>query len=136
MLPPILSTSAITLAVTSMKQSCAFYEELGFRYHRGGPDEQFTTLIAGNAFLNLQLHEQYESPTEVWGRVIFWVVDVDAVHDHMIAAGYVADAPPSDGPWGERYFHIKDPDGHEISIARPLNEAKLGNMGSVYLGDE
>jgi len=23
--------------------------------------------------------------------------------------------------WGERYFHIIDPDGHEISLAKPLD---------------
>ena len=22
--------------------------------------------------------------------------------------------------WGERYFHIADPDGHELSFAKPL----------------
>jgi len=29
-------------------------------------------------------------------------------------------ASPDDAPWGERYFHIRDPDGHELSFARPL----------------
>jgi uncharacterized glyoxalase superfamily protein PhnB len=28
--------------------------------------------------------------------------------------------PPRDGSWGERYFHIKDPDGHELSFAELL----------------
>lgn len=135
MLPPIISTSAVTLAVTNMEKSCAFYEELGFRYHRGGPTDTFTTLIAGNAFLNLQLHDEYAAPEQVWGRVIFWVVDVDAVYRHITSAGYEPDDAPSNAPWGERYFHIKDPDGHEISIARPLNEAKLGDIGSVDLSD-
>jgi uncharacterized glyoxalase superfamily protein PhnB len=27
---------------------------------------------------------------------------------------------PADAPWGERYFHVQDPAGHEVSIARPL----------------
>jgi uncharacterized glyoxalase superfamily protein PhnB len=26
---------------------------------------------------------------------------------------------PRDAPWGERYFHMRDPDGHELSFARP-----------------
>jgi uncharacterized glyoxalase superfamily protein PhnB len=25
-----------------------------------------------------------------------------------------------DESWGERYFHIVDPDGHELSFARPI----------------
>jgi len=27
---------------------------------------------------------------------------------------------PKDAPWGERFFHVTDPDGHEISFAEPL----------------
>ncbi len=27
---------------------------------------------------------------------------------------------PRDASWGERYFHMRDPDGHELSFARPL----------------
>ena len=27
---------------------------------------------------------------------------------------------PADAPWGERYFHVLDPDGHELSFARLL----------------
>ena len=31
---------------------------------------------------------------------------------------------PRDAEWGERYFHITDPDGHELSFARPVGAAK------------
>jgi uncharacterized glyoxalase superfamily protein PhnB len=27
---------------------------------------------------------------------------------------------PQDASWGERYFHLADPDGHELSFARPI----------------
>src|ERR1700737_4496053 len=27
---------------------------------------------------------------------------------------------PHDAEWGERFFHLIDPDGHELSFARPL----------------
>ena len=27
---------------------------------------------------------------------------------------------PTDAEWGEHYFHITDPDGHELSIAKRL----------------
>ena len=35
-------------------------------------------------------------------------------------AGHRPEFPPRDAPWGERYFHVRDPDGHELSFARPL----------------
>jgi len=27
---------------------------------------------------------------------------------------------PQNAPWGERFFHIADPDGHELSFAEVL----------------
>jgi uncharacterized glyoxalase superfamily protein PhnB len=30
-------------------------------------------------------------------------------------------SPPHDATWGERYFHVSDPDGHELSFATPLD---------------
>jgi uncharacterized glyoxalase superfamily protein PhnB len=52
--------------------------------------------------------------------VIFHVHDVDALHARALAAGLAPEAPPRDAEWGERYFHLRDPDGHELSFARPL----------------
>jgi uncharacterized glyoxalase superfamily protein PhnB len=36
---------------------------------------------------------------------------------------------PEDAPWGERYFHINDPDGHEVSFARRLEAEDQGGRG-------
>jgi uncharacterized glyoxalase superfamily protein PhnB len=52
--------------------------------------------------------------------VIFYVTDVDALHARIVASGYQPDISPRDASWGERFFHITDPDGHELSFARPL----------------
>jgi uncharacterized glyoxalase superfamily protein PhnB len=45
---------------------------------------------------------------------------VDVLHRRVIAAGYRPDTAPRDAEWGERYFHITAPDGHELSFARRL----------------
>ena len=37
-----------------------------------------------------------------------------------LAEGLQPHFAPRDAEWGERYFHVSDPDGHELSIARPL----------------
>ena len=47
-------------------------------------------------------------------------LDVDAMHETVVGAGHVPEFTPRDAPWGERYFHLRDPDGHELSFARPL----------------
>ena len=77
------------------------------------------------AALEEQLHTRFAAqPAERrwswWGRVIFYDSDVDALHARAIAAGYRPDTEPRDAQWGERFFHITDPDGHELSFAWPL----------------
>ena len=40
--------------------------------------------------------------------------------ERALAGGYKPDFEPRDAEWGERFFHLSDPDGHELSFARPL----------------
>jgi catechol 2,3-dioxygenase-like lactoylglutathione lyase family enzyme len=117
---PIEAISAVTLACSDMAASVSFYEALGFVTAMGGPDAPFTTFRAGAAFLNLQFDPAHAPVDRIWGRAIFWVDDVDAVHARAVDAGLEPDAPPADAPWGERFFHVRDPDGHELSFARPI----------------
>ena len=35
------------------------------------------------------------------------------------------DTEPRDAEWGERFFHVTDPDGHELSFARPLGAPRV-----------
>ena len=63
--------------------------------------------------------ESASPPRNVWGRVVLRVNDVDAMY-RLLTAGFDPSTSPADAPWGERYFHIHDPDGHELSFARPL----------------
>ncbi|MCU1379493.1 MAG: hypothetical protein JWN29_2476 [Acidimicrobiales bacterium] len=118
----IQSISAVTLATHDMAASVTFYESLGFRLLYGGAEADFTSFRAGHGYLNLQLQLPAPGHSGVgdWGRAVFWVDDVDAMYRRAIAAGYVPVTSPADAPWGERYFHIHDPNGHELSFARPL----------------
>ncbi|NLD77006.1 MAG: VOC family protein [Acidimicrobiales bacterium] len=115
---PIESLDAITLVTTDMDAAVRFYEALGFRLAFGGAGSQFTTFRAGGGFLNLQVADR--TSREVWGRAIFFVTDVDEMHRRATSAGYPSETEPRDAEWGERYFHIHDPDGHELSFARRL----------------
>jgi catechol 2,3-dioxygenase-like lactoylglutathione lyase family enzyme len=117
---PVESISAITLVVADMARSLAFYEALGLARLYGSDDAPFSSLRAGTGYVNLQ-HVAGLAPVDgSWGRVILYVDDVDAVHARAVAAGHEPEMAPSDAPWGERYFHLRDPDGHELSFARPL----------------
>jgi catechol 2,3-dioxygenase-like lactoylglutathione lyase family enzyme len=116
--PRFEGLSAVTLATHDMERAVAFYLALGFPLSYGGPFEAFTSFDMGGTYLNLILDTR--GPVMWWGRVIVHVSDVDAVYRKALAAGYRPEAAPADAPWGERYFHICDPDGHEVSIARRL----------------
>lgn len=115
---PVEGISAVTLAVRDMGRSVGFYGVLGFRVLYGGPEAPFTSLRAGAGYLNLQ-HTTDDVGTS-WGRIVIWVDDVDAMYRRARAAGLATATTPADASWGERYFHIHDPDGHELSFARPL----------------
>lgn len=117
---PVEAISAVTLATADMDRSVAFYEALGFVVTFGGRGTPFTTYRAGAQFLNVQLDPDHAPLAAIWGRVIFWVDDVDATYRRALAAGCAPEMAPADAPWGERYFHLRDPDGHELSFARPL----------------
>jgi len=113
------SLSAVTLAVSEMGRSVRFYTALGFRVRYGGEDADFTSFTAGGSYLNLALRPGFEGAGP-WGRAIFYVSDVDAVYERALAAGLQPSTQPRDAEWHERYFHISDPDGHEISFAKPI----------------
>ena len=119
-MPRVTSISAVTLAVTDMAASTAFYEALGFERIYGGPSSGFTSYRAGDGYLNLT---QEADPQGFWGRAIYYVDDVDAFHANAVTQGLLPSFPPRDAPWRERYFHILDPDGHELSFAKPLASA-------------
>ncbi|HUG84946.1 MAG TPA: VOC family protein [Euzebya sp.] len=111
--------SAVTLSVTDMARAVAFYDAMGFQLHHGGADADFTSYRVGEGYLNLQQVPQ--PPATDWGRAILYVTDVDAAHSRAVEAGYSPAFAPRDAPWGERYFHLRDPEGHELSFARPLD---------------
>ena len=116
----IRSISAVTLATHDMARALQFYKALGFALRYGGDSASFSSLDAGGAAsLNL-IAEDDERRWSWWGRIIFHVNDVDALHALAIRQGLQPDAPPCDATWGERYFHLTDPDGHELSFATPL----------------
>ncbi|MHC4129268.1 MAG: VOC family protein [Planctomycetota bacterium] len=93
---------------------------MGFPRSRGGPQDEFTSFAVGDGSLNLMTAA--DPPTGFWGRVIFHVTDVDAFYDRVRRAGLNPDFPPRDADWGERYFHLRDPDGHDLSFARLLKQ--------------
>ena len=111
--------SAITFRVANMPASVRFYRDvLGMEIIYGGEDGCFSSLRTKDVkdpILNLE----QGGPVAHWGRMIFYVADVNAFWAYLRGKGFTPETP-RDASWGERYFHMSDPDGHELSFARPL----------------
>lgn len=119
MAPAIEKIFAITFRVLNMQASVLFYRNvLGMELLFGGEQASFSSLRANDsasAILNLEQGETVQQR----GRLIFHVRDVDAFWIHLKERGFNPEIP-RDASWGERYFHMFDPDGHELSFAQPL----------------
>ena len=111
--------AAVTLRVADMRRSVRFYQDvLGMEIVFGGEDAFFSSLRAKDGSAPILNLEQGRSVTG-WGRMIFYVADVDLFWEYLREKGFNPESP-RDASWGERYFHMPDPDGHELSFARPI----------------
>jgi catechol 2,3-dioxygenase-like lactoylglutathione lyase family enzyme len=116
------SIAAVTLATHDMARAVRFYRTLSLEIVHGGAEAEFTSFRAGAGYLNLTAQPVRRHWTW-WGRVIFYESDVDGLYTRLIGAGYQPHAEPHDAEWGERFFHVTDPDGHELSFAWPNPKA-------------
>jgi catechol 2,3-dioxygenase-like lactoylglutathione lyase family enzyme len=115
MAPTMEKISAVTFRVVNMTESVRFYRDvLGMELLYGGEGTGFSSLHAKDtqsAILNLEQGK----PVTRWGRLIFYVTDVDALWNHLKDRGFDPEIP-RDASWGERYFHMPDPDSHELVV--------------------
>jgi catechol 2,3-dioxygenase-like lactoylglutathione lyase family enzyme len=142
--------SAITLRVKDMEKSCTLYSKIpGFSLTYGGKaSDRFTTFEIGKGsktttYLNLESIEKEEEEkdssdfykksnlgrkmkgSEDFGRIIFHSENVDKLFSYMKQDEYISKSisfenEPTNAPWGERFFHIREPNGYQLSFAQPL----------------
>jgi catechol 2,3-dioxygenase-like lactoylglutathione lyase family enzyme len=135
--------SAVTIIIKDMERSCRFYSQIpGFKLVYGGSSsDSFTTYRIGKSipmiYLNLELdvsasninHNEQNKSKRCFGRIIFHTKDVDKLYSYFrgnrgISNMISFENEPMDGPWGERYFHLREPDGYELSFAKPIKKRK------------
>lgn len=125
----VFQISAVTLKVSDMKKSLLFYSKipgLSLRY-RSANIESFSSFEIENgdfkSYLNLELSVKEKVLfTSNFGRIIFHTNNVDKLYlklknDKELSEIIVFENEPMNATWGERFFHVKDPDGYEISFA-------------------
>jgi hypothetical protein len=84
-----------------------------------------------------------KSPVTLGGsatHVFLYVPDVDASFAQAIAAGATAIMPPMNMFWGDRFGKLKDPYGHEWSMASHVEDVTPEEMGKrmaeMFAGDQ
>ena len=124
----VTKISAVTLLISDMKKSVDFYSKIpNFKIVYGGPDNQFTSFLiddTAKSYLNLKLNKTHSVD---FGRIIFYVDDVDKFFSYMqndetISVLGKLESKPQDATWGERFFHVLDPDGNRLSFATPIGD--------------
>jgi catechol 2,3-dioxygenase-like lactoylglutathione lyase family enzyme len=146
----IYKISAVTLIVENMERSCRFYSQVpGFKLAYGSSDDTFTTFEIeeeeehkSKMCLNLELgiNNNREPPNHIagndngwkrqhFGRIIFHTEDVDRLYSYFKNNDSISNLisfenEPTNAAWGERYFHIREPDGYQLSFAEPIAGSK------------
>jgi catechol 2,3-dioxygenase-like lactoylglutathione lyase family enzyme len=142
----IYKISAVTLIIENMKKSCSFYSQIpGFKLVYGGSsDDTFTTFEIeqehiSKMCLNLELsitnnnnRHNHQRKRKNFGRIIFYTEDVDRLYSYFRSNKNISNLisfenEPTNAAWGERYFHIREPDGYQLSFAKPIANNR-GNL--------
>ena len=138
----VYKISAVTLSVKNMEKSCKFYSIIpGFKVAYGGSSsDSFTTFEIGEEstykmYLNLEVKSNIDSTIRHhsdkmdFGRIIFYSVDVDELYSRLTNDASISELvsfenEPMNASWGERFFHMLDPDGYQLSFAMRIGRKK------------
>ena len=65
-----------------------------------------------------------EKKNRDFGRIVFYTDDVDELYSHLVNDSDFAklatfETEPKTASWGERFFHLSDPDNYQLSFAMP-----------------
>ena len=113
--------NAVTLVTADMARSYAFYAALGFDTHasagrtrRSRPTASATASSTCSSTPRTRRCRRSGAASSSGSPTSTRCTRARRAH------GYAPEMAPADAPWGERYFHLRDPDGHELSFARLL----------------
>lgn len=150
----IYRISAVTLKVKDMEKSCKFYSRLpGFHVVNGGrAADSFTTFEIGvskdsKMCINLELTGDgsddagSKGKSKDFGRIIFHTEDLNGLYFYMknnkvISESITIENEPTNASWGERFFHVREPDGYQLSFAQPINFQKGKSGGKEQKCDD
>jgi len=121
--------NAIGIVSSDLAASIAFYRLLGVDFPEEGEGHIEATLPSGARFM-LDSEDVVKSFRPDWTREVgnqlalafqcASPAEVDEHHARAKDAGFNAEREPWDAVWGQRYAHLRDPDGVPVDLYAPL----------------
>ena len=109
-----LNLNQITIHVSDMERSIAFYQQLGLRLIvKSNPHYARFECLAGDA--TFSLHQNAEGKQgNAW--IYFETETLDEDVEKLLAEGIEFEELPKDQPWLWREAKLKDPDGNQLIL--------------------
>jgi len=107
----------VTVAVTDLPRSVAFYKQLGLEQIVGGTDHYARFLCPdGDSTFSLHVLPPGETVPPPTTTVHFECDDLDGEVAELKAGGVAFDMDPTDQPWLWREAILRDPDGNVLYL--------------------
>jgi uncharacterized glyoxalase superfamily protein PhnB len=126
----------LNVVTGDLAASLAFYRRLGVDVPEGATDDVHVELRQPGGF-SLELdadgsariwHAGFRADPAGVGLVLGFRLPsraaVDERYAGLVDAGYVARQPPFDAFWGARYAIVADPDGNDVGLMSPIDDAR------------
>lgn len=120
----------VGIVVKDMPKALAFYRLLGLSIEDGEDHAPHVELAFDGYHLGFTTEALVRQGDPSWVEPVgqrltlaFKLetpVEVDALYETVVAAGYAGAKAPWDAFWGERYAFLRDPDGNRVDIFAPL----------------
>ncbi len=125
----------LNLIVADMPASLEFYRRLGVAVPGDDAGPHVQLRMPGGFSLELDTaesaglwHAGWRADPASAGVVLGFLLPsrqaVDARYRELTAAGYRGRQPPFDAFWGARYAIVADPDGNDVGLMSPIEEAR------------
>jgi len=126
----------LNVIVGDMPASLAFYRRLGVAAPGGAePGAHVQLRMPGGFSLELDTaesarvwHAGWRADRASTGVVIGFALSsreaVDERYAELTSAGYQGRQPPFDAFWGARYAIVSDPDGNDVGLMSPVDDAR------------
>jgi catechol 2,3-dioxygenase-like lactoylglutathione lyase family enzyme len=125
-----LTGSSAVLLVADIDRSVEYYRDrLGFTCEVHGDPPDFLVARRDDVVVLMALCEDPERIVPNWRivpnvwNVFIRVDDVEAIYAEFQRRGAPIDYSLYDAPSGFREFGVQDPDGHDIAIGQPIENA-------------